>query len=162
MPIIILETPIRASAEICYNLSLSVDLHQLSTVRTKEHIVAGVREGIMKLGESVTWRAKHFGIWLKLSSKITEANKPAYFVDEMQKGPFKVMRHQHHFIESCGSILMKDIFMFESPMGILGRIANKLVLEDYLRGFLRERNQCIKEMAESGRWKEILGNSNSF
>lgn len=105
----------------------------------------------MKLGESVTWRAKHFGIWLKLSSKITEANKPRYFVDEMQKGPFKVMRHEHHFIESSGGILMKDIFMFESPMGILGRRVDKLFLEDYLKGFLRERNQCIKEMAESGR-----------
>lgn len=162
MPTIILETPIRASAEICYNLSLSVDLHQLSTARTKEHIVAGVREGIMKLNECVTWRAKHFGIWFKLSSKITEARKPTYFVDEMQKGPFKAMRHEHHFIESRDGILMKDIFMFESPMGILGRIANKLLLKDYLKGFLRERNQCIKEMAESGRWKEILGNSNSF
>lgn len=113
----------------------------------------------MKLGESVTWRAKHFGIWLELNSKIPEANRPKYFVDEMQKGPFKAMRHEHHFIESSDGILMKDIFMFESPMGVLGKIADKLVLEDYMRGFLRERNQCIKETAESGRWKEILGNS---
>lgn len=158
MPKITLETPIKASAEICYDLSLSVDLHQLSTAKTKEHIVDGVREGVMKLGESVTWRAKHFGIWLELTSKITEAQRPEYFVDEMQKGAFKLLRHEHHFISTSEGTLMKDIFMFVSPLGILGKIVDKLVLENYLKGFLVERNQCIKEIAESGRWREILGN----
>ncbi|UTA68309.1 SRPBCC family protein [Emticicia sp. 21SJ11W-3] len=154
---IILETLIHSTPEICYDLSLSVDLHQLSTAQTKEYIVDGVRAGIMKLGESVTWRAKHFGIWLELSTKITEAHRPEYFVDEMQKGPFKSLRHEHHFTKTDNGVLMKDIFMFKSPMGFLGKIANTLVLENYLKSFLAKRNQCIKEMAESGRWKEILG-----
>ncbi|HLO44072.1 MAG TPA: hypothetical protein VK175_07060 [Leadbetterella sp.] len=43
MPTIILETQIKASVEICYKLSLSVDLHQLSTNKTGEHIVDGVK-----------------------------------------------------------------------------------------------------------------------
>ncbi|HEY1054547.1 MAG TPA: SRPBCC family protein [Emticicia sp.] len=158
MPKIILETLIQASAEICYDLSLSVDLHQLSTAKTREHIVDGVREGLMKLGESVTWRAKHFGIWQELTSKITEARRPEYFVDEMQKGAFKTLRHEHHFIPTGKGTLMKDIFMFESPLGILGKIADKLILEMYLKGFLIERNQFIKQIAESGKWREILGN----
>lgn len=158
MPTITLETPIQAPAEICYDLSLSVDFHQISTARTKEHIVDGVREGMIKLSETVTWRAKHFGIWLELTSKITEARRPEYFVDEMQKGPFKSLRHEHHFIQTNEGVLMKDIFMFESPLGILGKIVNRLLLENYLKGFLIERNQCIKEMAESGRWREITGN----
>lgn len=155
---IILETPIKAPAEICYDLSLSVDLHQLSTAKTQEHIVEGVREGVMKSGESVTWRAKHFGIWLELTSKITEARRPEYFVDEMQKGAFKSLRHEHHFISTNKGTLMKDIFTFESPLGIFGKMADKLVLENYLKDFLAERNQCIKEIAESGRWRDILGN----
>ncbi len=158
MPTITLETTIQAPAELCYDLSLSVDLHQISTARTKEHIIDGIREGMIKLGETVTWRAKHFGIWLELTSKITEAHRPEYFVDEMQKGSFKSLRHEHHFIQTNEGVLMKDIFMFESPLGILGKIVNRLVLENYLRNFLIERNQCIKEMAESGRWREITGN----
>ncbi|RFS13468.1 SRPBCC family protein [Emticicia sp. C21] len=158
MPTITLETLIHAPAEICYDLSLSVDLHQLSTAKTKEHIVDGVREGVMKLGESVTWRAKHFGIWQELTTKITEARKPEYFVDEMQKGAFKSLRHKHHFLPTSEGTLMKDLFMFESPLGILGKIVDKLVLENYMKVFLTERNQCIKEIAESGKWREILGN----
>ena len=155
---IILETLIRSTPEICYDLSLSVDLHQLSTAQTKEHVIDGVKTGIMQLGESVTWRAKHFGIWLELSSKITEARRPEYFVDEMQRGPFKSLMHEHHFIKTDNGVLMKDIFMFESPMGFLGKIANALVLENYLKTFLVERNRCIKETAKSGRWREILVN----
>jgi ligand-binding SRPBCC domain-containing protein len=151
MSTITLETPIQASAEICYDLSLSVDLHQLSTAKTKEHIIAGVREGIMKLGETVTWRAKHFGIWMELTSKITEAQRPEYFVDEMQKGAFKSLRNEHHFLQTNKGTIMKDIFMFEAPFGILGKIVNSLVLENYLKGFLIKRNEYIKEMAESGR-----------
>ena len=158
MAIITLETPIKAPAEVCYDLSLSVDLHQLSTAKTQEHIVGGVREGMMKLGETVTWRAKHFGIWQELTSKITETRRPEYFVDEMQKGAFKSLRHEHHFIPTKEGTLMKDIFMFESPMGLLGKIVDKLVLENYLRGFLAERNQFIKKIAESGKWREISGN----
>ncbi|WP_435352596.1 SRPBCC family protein [Emticicia sp. SJ17W-69] len=153
---IIIETQINASIQICYDLSLSVDLHQLSTVQTGEHIVRGVKSGIMKLGESVTWRAKHFGIWQELTSKITEAQRPYYFVDEMQKGIFKSLRHEHHFIEGGQNVLMKDTFIFESPLGILGTIADKLFLKRYLAHFLKQRNQIIKEIAESGKWEAIL------
>jgi ligand-binding SRPBCC domain-containing protein len=153
---IIFETSIKSSAEICYKLSLSVDLHKLSTSKTGEHIVDGVREGMMKLNDTVTWRAKHFGIWQNLTTKITETKPFEYFVDEMQKGAFKSMRHEHYFIENEGFTTMKDVFNFTSPFGILGTIFNKLILENYMKRFLIERNQMIKEVAESGDWKNYL------
>jgi ligand-binding SRPBCC domain-containing protein len=153
---IILETSIKSSVEICYKLTLSVDLHKLSTSKTGEHIVDGVREGIMSLNDTVTWKAKHFGIWQNLTTKITETKPFEYFVDEMQKGAFKFMRHEHYFIENEGITTMKDVFNFTSPFGILGTIFNKLILENYMKRFLIERNQMIKEVAESGDWKNYL------
>lgn len=51
---------------------------------------------------------------------------------------------------------MKDIFEFHSPFGILGKIFNKLVLTNYLQRLLVDRNQIIKEFAETGKWKEML------
>ena len=148
MPKIILETKIYASIEVCFDLSLSVDLHQISTVKTGEHIVAGVKNGTMKLGETVTWRAKHFGIWQELTSKITEENRPNYFCDEMQKGTFKSLRHKHHFTQKTDHALMLDIFEFEAPFGIFGEIFNKLMLTNYLKKFLIERDLVIKKYAE--------------
>lgn len=156
MPTIILETKIKATSELCYKLSLSVDLHQLSTSKTGEHIVDGVKFGVMKLGDFVTWRAKHFGIWQNLSTKITNTEPYSFFTDEMIKGAFKSMKHEHYFKENGDSTLMKDVFVFSSPFGILGKVFNYLILTNYMKKLLIERNLTIKEIAESGRWGEFV------
>ena len=54
-------------------------------------------------------------------------------------------------------VLMTDKFLFESPFGIVGRLFNKIILTEYLRKFLFERNQIIKDFAESDKWKQLLG-----
>ncbi|GAB4016112.1 SRPBCC family protein [Spirosoma koreense] len=156
MPVLFLETPIYAKPEVCYKLSLSVDLHQLSTQKTGEHIVGGVRQGIMKLGDTVTWKAKHFGIWQTLTTKITAEKRFDYFMDEMLQGTFQSLKHEHYFSETTYGTLMKDIFSFESPMGLLGMAFNFLVLERYMKNFLIERNQTIKKIAESDKWKTFV------
>jgi ligand-binding SRPBCC domain-containing protein len=156
MSVIFLETQINATPEICYQLSLNVDLHQVSTSKTGEHIVGGVREGILKLGDTVTWKAKHFGIWQTLTTKITEEKQYDYFVDEMLNGAFKSMKHEHQFIENEAGTLMKDIFTFTSPLGFLGKVFNFLILENYMKRFLIERNQTIKAIAESEQWKKFV------
>ena len=51
---------------------------------------------------------------------------------------------------------MKDIFKFASPLGLLGKLADKMVLTKYLTGFLQERNNLIKLYAETGKWKKVL------
>ncbi|MCE7063068.1 SRPBCC family protein [Dyadobacter sp. CY343] len=149
MPIILLETPVKASLEICYKLSLNVDLHKISTSKTGEHIISGVKHGMMKPGDSVTWRAKHFGIWQTLTTKITFAKPYVHFVDEMTQGAFKSMKHEHFFEQTDEGTLMKDVFRFVSPYGMAGRIFNHFVLENYMRKFLAERNHQIKKVAES-------------
>ncbi len=157
MAVIQFETEVAAPVGVCYALSLSVDLHQLSTNKTGEHIVAGVRQGVMKRGETVTWRARHFGIWQTLTSQITEATPPIYFCDEMREGAFKTMRHEHHFQPTGeSSTRMLDVFEFTSPFGIVGKLFDRLVLEKYMKRFLEELNQTIKEVAESERWREFL------
>jgi len=40
---------------------------------------------------------------------------------------------------------MKDKFYFESPLGIFGKLFNRLVLKQYMTRFLEERNKTIKE-----------------
>ena len=149
MSVVELDTWINAAPEICYKLSLNVDLHKLSANSTGEYIVDGVKSGIMKEGDFVTWKAKHFGIWQILSTKITHETKYEYFVDEMIDGAFKSMRHEHYFTINSDGTLMKDVFKFESPLGIFGKLFNVAVLNNYMRGFLIERNRKLKEIAES-------------
>ena len=156
MPIIELRTEINANIEIVFDLSRSIDLHKISTEHTNETAIAGKTSGLIELDESVTWRAKHFGIYQKLTSKITEFNRPNYFADEMINGAFSRFKHEHHFKKMNGITLMTDIFDYKSPLGILGILADKLFLENYMTDLLNERNRIVKEFAESDKWKQIL------
>ncbi len=148
MPIIRLETHIKADCEVVFDLARSVDLHKLSTANTREEAIAGRTTGLMELDEEVTWRARHFGIYQKLSSKMTEMEKPRTFVDEMTKGIFKRFTHEHAFVQNGDTTTMIDIFDYTSPLGTLGKFADWLFLEKYMRQFLVKRNEVIKEYAE--------------
>jgi ligand-binding SRPBCC domain-containing protein len=159
MPIITLETIIHAPAEVCFDLSRSIDLHTISTKQTGERAVAGVTSGLIGLGETVTWRARHFGIWQQLTSKITEFECPNYFVDEMEQGAFNRIRHEHHYKNIDESTIMTDVFDYSSPFGALGKLADILFLKDYMTGLLGERNKVIKYYAESGKGAELLKRS---
>lgn len=128
----------------------------LSTADTGEKAIAGRTSGLVELNDTVTWRAKHLGAWQNLTSKISEFNRPYFFVDEMVSGAFKSFRHEHHFAEQGNTTLMKDIFTFESPLGILGVIANKVFLTKYMTYFLEERNKMIKAFAETEKGKQLL------
>jgi len=156
MPVIRIEMTINAPIQRCFDLSRSIDLHQISTIQTKERAIAGKTEGLINLNETVTWQAKHFGITQKLTSQITVFNSPHYFVDEMVKGAFKSFKHEHHFEECNGQTLVTDKFDYASPLGILGRLFDKIVLEKYMFKLLYKRNQVIKEYAESEKWKQVL------
>lgn len=156
MTTIYLETLINASPQVCFDLSRSIDLHQVSTVKTKERAVGGRTQGLIENGEHVTWEAVHFGVKQKLTVKITDMKSPEFFTDEMQKGAFKSMWHEHRFKEQGGKTLMTDTFKFEAPLGFLGTLAERIFLKKYMTRFLVERNEVIKQVAESGEWKKIV------
>jgi len=111
MPKIKLQTEIKANKYIVFDLSRSIDLHKISTKQTNERAIAGKISGLIGMNESVTWRAKHFGIYQNLTSKITEFDRPKYFADEMIKGAFKEFKHENHSKEFNGGTLMTDFFI---------------------------------------------------
>jgi hypothetical protein len=78
-------TLIRAPIERCFDLARSVEAHLAGNVHCGEQAVAagGVTSGLVGLGQRVTWRAKHFGVWHQLTSEITQMDRPAYFQDVM-------------------------------------------------------------------------------
>jgi len=132
-----------APIERCFDLARNIDLHVKSMERSGEQAIAGRRNGLIGLNESVTWRAKHFGIYFNMTSKITAMERPNFFIDDMVEGPFKKLHHQHCFKTMGTQTEMTDIFEFGAPFGILGRLAEKIFLEKYMRQLLVERNKVI-------------------
>lgn len=157
MPVLRLTTTIHAPASRCFDLARSVDLHTRSTAATGEHIVAGVQHGLMGPDDQVTWRARHFGVWQELTSRITAFDRPRHFRDSMVRGAFARFDHDHVFDALADDRTdMHDIFDFTSPLGPLGRIADALVLTRHLRRFLEQRNHVLKQIAESDEWQALL------
>jgi len=154
-----LSREINAPIERCFDLSRSIDLHTASTSKTNEKAIAGRISGLIGNNETVTWRAKHFGVYQKLTIKIIEVKPPFYFKDVMLKGAFKVFEHEHFFGQKNATTIMEDILVFRAPFGFLGSIAEKLFLKNYLRKFLLVRNEMIRQVAESDEWKKFVRDS---
>jgi ligand-binding SRPBCC domain-containing protein len=139
---------IYAPREICFDVARDIDIHTQSTSQTDERAIAGVTSGLIGLNETVTWEAIHFGIKQKLTVRITEFDFPNRFVDEMEKGAFKRFYHTHEFIEKENGTLMIDTFDYTSPFGLVGKLADRLFLEKYMKEFFVTRNRFLKKIAE--------------
>lgn len=148
MPIIRLETWIRAEPEACFDLARDVEAHVASTPGTEERAVGGVTTGLLGLGDEVTWEAVHLGVRQRLTARITELDRPRYFVDEMVRGAFAGFVHRHEFVPERGGTRMIDVFDYRSPLGPLGRLADVLFLEGTMRRFLAARAEALKAALE--------------
>jgi len=156
MPVIHLTTTINAPVQRVFDLSRSIDLHQMSMVHTDERAIGGKTSGLINEGEWVTWQAHHLLKKRYLTVAITCMQPYSLFIDEMQKGDFKIMKHEHHFNQTGGITTMTDVFHFESPYSWLGKIFNALFLTNYMKKLLQQRNNIIKAYAETERWKAVL------
>ncbi|MFS8100739.1 SRPBCC family protein [Lentzea alba] len=129
--------------ERLFDLSLDVEVHTGSMARSGEKVVGGVTSGGMRLGDTVTWQARHFGLRWRLTSHITAYDRPHHFVDEQVAGPFRHWRHDHHFARDGDGTLMRDVVEFAAPFGPLGRVAERLVLDRYMPRLIRLRNEHL-------------------
>lgn len=156
MPRIHLTTFIAAPADRVFDLSRSIDLHKKSMAQTKEEAIAGTTMGLIGLGETVTWKARHLMKTRLLKVRVTAMDRPFSFTDEMDKGDLRAMRHEHYFKQVDNGTLVIDIFSFETPWGWMGRLVNNFYLEKYFRQLLEQRNQLVKQYAESEKWRLML------
>lgn len=150
MPTFTLVTEINAPIERCFDLARSVDLHTQSS-EVPERAVAGKTSRLLEFGDEVTWEGRHFGTRQRLSSRISQMDRPNSFSVEMVKGAFA--SHTHHFEFAAtdgGTTLMREAFSFRSPFGLLGRAVDYLVMTRYLKRFILHRNRFLKETAERG------------
>jgi ligand-binding SRPBCC domain-containing protein len=148
---------IAAPVERCFDLARIVELHTRSTSSTGERVIAGRTSGLLELDEEVTWQARHCSVWQTLTSRVTAFDQPTYFRDSMVSGAFKRFDHHHHFTsDGTGGTVMRDVFDYSAPLGVVGWLAEQLFLTRYMRRFLEARNREIKAVAESNLWSHFL------
>jgi len=74
----------------------------------------------------------------------------------MVRGAFRRFCHDHYFQSTQPGTLMKDMIEFEAPMGLLGKAAERLLLEGHVRRLLERRNRCIQLTADGNGWANYL------
>jgi ligand-binding SRPBCC domain-containing protein len=154
-----LSTNINAPIERCFDLARSIELHKISVKHTHEEAVGGLTSGLMGLNQRVLWQATHLGVRQSMEVKIAKFTPPFFFSDEMVSGIFKSMLHDHFFYDLGKETVMIDHFYYQTPLGLLGQAANLLFLKGYLSRLLGQRNETIRDYAETDKWKDILHSS---
>ncbi|MGJ8666848.1 MAG: SRPBCC family protein [Patiriisocius sp.] len=148
MTTIKLVTEINAPINLVFDLSRDIDFHMESASHTKEKAIRGVTHGLIGHDETVTWRGKHFGIFLQHTSKIITFERPHKFTDVMIKGHFKYFCHEHFFEEREGITIMTDVLKYKTPFGLFGNLFDSFLLKSHLTKFLKQRNRSLKISAE--------------
>jgi ligand-binding SRPBCC domain-containing protein len=151
MPIITLATEIHAPIERCFDLCRDLEVHSRTVPHTWERLVGEKTDGLAELGDVLVFEAVHLGIRQRLSSRITEMERPMLFADEALSGAFQSLRHEHWFTEinNGAGTLMRDRLEWISPLGVLGKLADALFLKRYMLRFLVTRNRNLKAIAEA-------------
>lgn len=144
----VLERIVRATPERVFAACLDPGLHVRSMARHGETMVAGPEGDVFTEGSTVTWRARHFGWPFRLSSVVYDLDPPHRFCDRQTKGPFAAFRHEHVFEEHPEGTLMRDTVTFRSPFGPLGTLVDRLVMREYLRRLIAERNDVLAAEVE--------------
>lgn len=114
-------------------------------MNTGERIVHTTAQGALRLNDTVTFEARHFGLRWRMTSRITEYERPCRFVDEQVRGPFRSFRHEHQFEPIPTGTRMIDEFCFQASFGWL----TEWMVARHLTLFLRRRAAYLKERAES-------------
>lgn len=143
-----LTTRIAAPPARVFDACLDVEVHTASMAASGERAV-GTGSGGLGLGDRVTLQARHFGLRWSLTARVTAHERPAFFADEQERGPFRKWHHAHHFTsDGSEGTLMRDVVDLAAPLGLLGALAEKFVLHRYLVRLLERRNRYIKSIVE--------------
>jgi len=137
-----------APIEKVFDTNRNIDIHQQTASKTKEIAIAGITSGLINKNDTVTWKGKHFGVYITHQSLIPAMIFPTYFVDEQLKGKFKSFKHQHFFEQKENYVEVKDLLEYETPYGIFGKLFDKLFLKKHLTNFIIHRNAILKDLAE--------------
>jgi ligand-binding SRPBCC domain-containing protein len=86
------------------------------------------------------------GIPTKWVTEITHVDEGNYFVDEQRFGPYSLWHHKHFIKAIENGVEMKDIIDYKIPLGIIGRIAQPILVAPKLKEIFEYRKNALIEI----------------
>ena len=90
-----------------------------------------------------------FGIPTTWVTEITHVVPQKYFVDEQRVGPYSLWHHQHIIDSVANGVLITDIVSYKPPLGLLGSIANTIIILKKLNQIFDYRQKALEEIFPS-------------
>ncbi len=144
---ITVRTWIDAPVEHCFDLARDVGAHVESAAFSGERLVEpGKLSGILEAGDLVCFEGRHGGLRQRFCARITYVDRPHLFVDEMVKGFFRELRHEHWFSPLAGGTLMTDHLVWRAPLGALMDV---VYMTRHMTWFVSTKQQNLKRIAEA-------------
>jgi ligand-binding SRPBCC domain-containing protein len=102
------------------------------------------------LGYEVTLKVRQFMLFvMRWHVKITVYEPPVLMVDEQLSGPFRTWKQTRRLRQVDGGTELTDIVEYEAPFGLLGRLANALVIRRQIQKMFSYRQATTKKLLES-------------
>jgi hypothetical protein len=99
----------------------------------------------MREGARIDYRLRLAGIPVRWRTAICEWKPNERFVDEQERGPYALRRHEHVFTALGDGTVMLDRVEYRLPMGRLGRVAHAVAVRATLSAIFDYRFDRIRE-----------------
>ena len=127
-------------------LSNPANLKIITPDHMKFDILAG-GDRPMFPGQIIHYKVSPFsGYTTKWVTEITHVKEGEYFVDEQRFGPYELWHHKHFIKAIDGGVEMEDIIDYKIPFGILGQLAQPILVKKQLLQIFNYRSRKLQEL----------------
>lgn len=141
---------LNASIEKCWDFFSSPQNLKTITPDDMSFVIQDFDGKRMYPGQVITYTLKPLlGITINWMTIITVSSENQYFVDEQRFGPYALWHHKHFFEPTENGTKMTDVVHYALPFGILGKLANKIMVRNKLKSIFEYRHKKIEEIFNS-------------
>ena len=98
----------------------------------------------MAQGATIDYRVRIGPLPVRWRTRITKWDPGRSFVDRQEAGPYRLWWHEHTFQSDGGRTVMEDRVYYAPPLGILGRLANRVFIGPTLKKVFQYRGDVIR------------------
>jgi ligand-binding SRPBCC domain-containing protein len=103
-------------------------------------------DATLAAGAVLDFRMRWLGVPLRWRSYVREYDPPYRFVDVQVRGPWARWEHRHLFLEEAGGTWVEDRVTYRLPLGPLGRLAHRALVERQLRALWAYRQARLGDL----------------
>jgi ligand-binding SRPBCC domain-containing protein len=134
----------RSREEVFEFFSNAFNLESITPPEVNFHVVTAAPIGL-KPGALIDYKLRVSGIPLRWTTRIETWNPPHEFSDTQLRGPYKLWRHTHTFLETGGGTKMTDHVDYELPLGFLGDLAHRWWVRRQVEAIFAYREKIIRQ-----------------